>query len=209
MTLDLNEVERLAARGDVIAYFGYGSLVNPATHRTEIVGYVKAGLCGWRREWKSRGTDHVGSHPVALLSSSPHSDNAILPGLLVFDHAANLPALDIREAGYDRRELTAADLDIATPVPAGCPIYVYEGQPQPDSNRSNVILQSYLDAVLQGYFVMYGAEGVDGFVRSTARFDTPLLRDRETPNYPRAVTLTHEERDLIDRATAALSFIDA
>ena len=34
----------LAPDDQVIAYFGYGSLVNRATHRTEIIGAVRASV---------------------------------------------------------------------------------------------------------------------------------------------------------------------
>ena len=49
-----------------VAYFGYGSLVNRATLRTEIVDMVPARLSGWRRCWRHR--PDMPGFPAALLT---------------------------------------------------------------------------------------------------------------------------------------------
>jgi hypothetical protein len=41
-------------RDEVVGYFGYGSLVNRATLRTEILAAIPARLNGWRRTWRPR-----------------------------------------------------------------------------------------------------------------------------------------------------------
>ena len=196
----------MAAAGTLIAYFGYGSLVNPYTHRTEIVGYRPARLQGWRRRWQARPDIHP--DPIALLSSSPVGGDRWLDGLLVFDHIDNLPALDAREAGYDRRVIEPGQLAVDGAVPVGCPIYAYEGHVPAKPDVRHFILQSYLDAVLQGYFLIYGAEAVAGFVAETGNFDTPILRDRGDPRYPRHVSLDPVQRAVIDAVTADLNFVD-
>ena len=59
-TTDPGRIEALAREGALIAYFGYGSLVNRATLRTNVVGAGRARLKGWRREWQGRGTRRRG-----------------------------------------------------------------------------------------------------------------------------------------------------
>lgn len=203
-----DQLHKLAAKGELIAYFGYGSLVNPATHRTKSFGYVNARLRGWQRRWTARPDEHV--EPIALLTSSPDAPaDAWLSGLLVFDHIDSLASLDAREAGYDRRTIAPDAIDVVgVTVPDGCPVYAYEGRPPHRPDIEHVILQSYLDAVLQGYAHRYGAAAVGDFITTTQRFDMPILRDRTTPKYPRPVKLSDDERALIDDATAALSFRD-
>lgn len=202
------QLHRLAARGELIAYFGYGSLVNPATHRTKSFGYANAQLRGWQRRWTARPDIHP--EPIALLTSSPDApkDNW-LSGLLVFDHIDSLPALDAREAGYDRRTIEPdALIAEGVAVPDNCPIYAYEGRSPQRPDVEHMILQSYLDAVLQGYAHRYGVDAVKAFVDSTASFDMPILRDRAVPQYPRSVALSDDERALIDAAIAGLNFRD-
>ncbi|MGB7431187.1 MAG: gamma-glutamylcyclotransferase family protein [Ahrensia sp.] len=203
-----DQLHKLAAKGELIAYFGYGSLVNPATHRTNSFGYANARLRGWQRRWTARPDEHP--EPIALLTSSPDAPaDAWLSGLLVFDHIDSLASLDAREAGYDRRTIAPDAIDVeGVIVPDGCPVYAYEGRPPQKPDLEHVILQSYLDAVLQGYAHRYGAAAVGDFITTTQRFDMPILRDRTTPKYPRPVKLSDDERVLIDDATAALNFRD-
>ncbi|MEO1745215.1 MAG: gamma-glutamylcyclotransferase family protein [Pseudomonadota bacterium] len=201
-----DELQRLADAGELIAYFGYGSLVNPATHRTPVLGYSVARLWNWQRAWVPRPQADK-ALPIALLSSSPASTGAWLDGLLVFDSAQSLASLDAREAGYRRLSVVHDQLDSETQLPANCPVYVYEAVPHASDATRGAILQSYLDAVLQGYAHMHSAASVERFIVSTLNFDTPVLRDRDAPLYPRAVSLTAREQALIDDATAQLNFI--
>ncbi len=199
----------MAARGEIVAYFGYGSLVNPATHRTATVHCERAHLRGYRRAWQERPDE--AEHPIALLTAAPEPDEAIeLSGLIVFDRAENLPAVDEREAGYDRLALAPDRLRLDRPDAAlpDMPIYVYRARAPARPETVHHILQSYLDAVLQGYLHQFGPEGARAFVRHTARFDTPVLRDRDEPLYPRAVRLSGDERGFIDALTADLRLVD-
>lgn len=198
-------LEALAGEGKLVAYFGYGSLVNPDTHRTRILGHTRAVVTGWGRRWQARPDIH--EHPIALLSAMRAPGNR-LDGLLVFDHADNLPSVDEREAGYNRHALSSGDLETELPIPAGCPLYIYEARKPVRPDHPHVILQSYLDAVLQGYRRQYGADAVDRFVAVTEGFDTPLLTDRNDPLYPRAVVLTDEERAHIDGVQALMALVE-
>ncbi|KAG1668272.1 Phospho-2-dehydro-3-deoxyheptonate aldolase 1, chloroplastic [Nymphon striatum] len=132
--------------------------------------------------------------PIALLSSAPSTPDDVLEGLLVFDYIENLPSLDEREAGYDRLTLSRNDLTfLDTMELPDCPLYVFSGRVPYKPDQEHYILQSYLDAVLQGYLHQYGEAGVMNFIARTKAFDTPLYLDRDNPLYPRSVALSDQE----------------
>lgn len=192
----------LAPDDQVIAYFGYGSLVNRATHRTEIIGAVRASVRGWRRFWRPRPDMDLGVTtipPVSLLTAGRRK-GAEIEGLLVFDRAAHLPAVDEREARYHRRSLNREDLTVLEgDIPDACALYIYEAFSEyPDYDGEMPILQSYLDAVLQGYLIEHQQKGVERFVAETGAFDTPIVLDRDQPLYPRSVQLSARELDMFE-----------
>jgi hypothetical protein len=186
-----------ASRSDgLVAYFGYGSLVNKATHRTDIVDAFPACLVGWRRHWRPR--PDMAGFPAAMLTVR-REEGAMCDGLLVIDRAENLAAIDAREARYRRIPLQSGELEMAAALPAGCPVYFYEALPDlPVHPEAPMILQSYLDAVLQGFLAIHGEEGVRRFIADTAGFDIPIHADRLAPKYPRAVRLRPPEEALFD-----------
>lgn len=190
------------SREGVIAYFGYGSLVNRATHRTAIVDAVPARLCGWRRTWRPR--PDVPGFPAALLTIT-EEEGAVCDGLLVFDRMENLAAVDLREARYNRRPVPDGGVKIlAEGTRIHCPVFVYVVDEQlPSHPEPPRILRSYLDAVMQGILVEHGEEGLRRFVDETAGFGTAIHEDRRRPLYPRSVTLSMAERSLFDRLLAA------
>jgi hypothetical protein len=205
----MDDMKTLAKNGGLIAYFGYGSLVNRNTLRTNIVHAIPARLHGWRRLWRPR--PDMPGFPAALLSVR-REDNASVDGLLVFDHLDNLPADDLREVHYDRRSVLLEHVETKTPLPHDCPIFVYEAQHEvPLHPEPPVILQSYLDAVMQGFLVEHGEAGLRRFVQETHHFDTPIYKDRAAPAYPRAVALSPNETSLFDRLLneRGASFTDA
>ncbi|MEK1890197.1 MAG: gamma-glutamylcyclotransferase, partial [Phyllobacterium sp.] len=127
-------------------------------------------------------------------------EGASIDGLLVFDHVDNLAAIDLREANYDRRTVLPDQIALAASLVGGSPIFVYEAhQEVPFHPDPPMILQSYLDAVMQGFLVEHGSKGLRRFVEETHNFDTPIYRDRDAPAYPRAVRLGLSEADLFDR----------
>lgn len=179
-----------------IAYFGYGSLVNRDTHRTDIVEASPAILNGWKRCWRPRRDTSVFN--VAILSVREQSGTST-EGLLVIDRAENLPAIDERERAYDRVRLHPDQLQHNAKLPANCPIYVYEVPVEPELTfGTQRILRSYLEAVLQGYLLEHGFEAMSRFVCETEAFHIGILDDRANPLYQRSVELSHEQRDLID-----------
>lgn len=193
----------LAEEGRVVAYFGYGSLVNRATLRTRFLGIRRAEVTGWRRFWSpGRGTN--GEAGVALLSVR-RDPGHVTQGVVVYDHADHLALVDEREAGYIRRELEGQGVAIAAGPAIAAPVHLYEAI-RPDetaADAGSVILQSYLDAVLQGFLSLYGQAGLQRFVEETEGFEAEILRDRSSPRYPRSVVLGEEEAALFDGLLAA------
>ncbi|WP_380053796.1 gamma-glutamylcyclotransferase family protein [Falsihalocynthiibacter sp. SS001] len=169
-------------------FFGYGSLVNQATHSYK--NAHTAQITGWRRAW--RFTPH---HPVSLLTAVPCSDSKI-EGLIAEVPNADWQALDARESGYGRHLTTAVEhkLDYK-------PEIALYAVPKPDefqSPNNPGILLSYLDVVVQGYLIEFGEDGVDRFFHTTDGWDTPIIDDRASPQYPRAQELTNAQTALVD-----------
>jgi len=193
---DHPELVDLARQGRIVAYFGYGSLVNRRTLRTKFLGIRRAEATGWRRFWLPRDA----AEDMALLSVKPDEDVAV-HGVVVYDLVDHLPAVDEREAGYSRRIVDLGRLWVENPPIADIPVYIYEahqGTPTAE-DRQAAILQSYLDAVMQGFRTLYGGEGLSRFVTETHGFETPVLKDRHQPRYPRSVDLHEDEAQLFDR----------
>ncbi|MCF7699306.1 gamma-glutamylcyclotransferase family protein [Loktanella sp. M215] len=174
------------------AFFGYGSLVNLATH-----GYADpcpARLTGWRRVWRSTTL-----REAAFLSVDP------APGVTLDGIAARVPgadwlALDAREAAYTR-------IDVSETLGLGCPAAVYrvsDGLTLP-TTTGHMILRSYLDVVVQGYFRVFGPTGVSDFFDTTTGWEVGIKDDRAAPLYPRAQTLSDIETAQVDHHLRRLS----
>lgn len=196
---DHPDLADLAANGRVVAYFGYGSLVNPRTLRTKFLGIRRAEADGWRRFWLPQAENEE----MSLLSVKPDEDAAV-HGVVVYDLVEHLPAVDEREAGYARRIVDLSRLEIENPPLKDVPVYIYEAEAgtATAADRQSAILQSYLDAVMQGFRMLYGDDGLSRFITETHGFETMLLADRATPLYPRPVTLEGGEAELFDRLVA-------
>ncbi|MEM7439380.1 MAG: gamma-glutamylcyclotransferase family protein [Pseudomonadota bacterium] len=163
-------------------FFGYGSLVNAATH--DYAGVTPARVSGWRRQWvPSR------QRPVSFLSVTPDPVCSI-DGVIAEVGAIGWDGLDEREAAYDR---------LVLPEPhAGVQIYRATADKIDPSAPRLPILLSYLDVVVQGYYRIYGEDGVRSFFRTTTGWETGVLNDRRAPIYPRAQELSAEETALTD-----------
>lgn len=206
-------------QGPIVGYFGYGSLVNKNTLRTEYIATIPATLEGWQRMWDIPAGNDFDGHTVSLLTVRRNPARTQLltqkistKGVVVFDWAQNLPQVDAREHNYHRHKISAKELGFDTLFDSlGHDFYVYEAienthitEPRPP------MLHSYLDAVLQGFYHIYGPDGVHEFMTTTENFHTPILNDRNQPKYPRSVQLDDEERNLIDlilSSKADISFI--
>ena len=170
--------------------FGYGSLVNRATHG--MAPAVPARLEGWRRVWV-----HVPARPVAFLSVR-RAEGAIL-GLAARVAPGDWPALDAREAAYARHPVIVEGPE--GPLPA--PLYAVPDGAGAAPRAAHPILLSYLDTVVQGFRAVFGPDGAAAFFATTDGWDAPVLDDRAAPRYPRAQRLTGAERALVDRLLAA------
>ncbi|UWQ82872.1 gamma-glutamylcyclotransferase family protein [Leisingera caerulea] len=170
-------------------FFGYGSLVNTATHGYG--GTQPARLRGWRRAWV-----HTDLREVAFLSAVPCAASTI-GGLIAEVPGADWAALDEREFAYER--LPASDrvqhgLEGAPEIS----VYAVAADKQNGVTEQHPILLSYLDVVLQGYLQVFGEAGVQDFIATTDGWDAPLLDDRAAPRYPRHQRLSRAERALFD-----------
>ncbi|MGI3165174.1 gamma-glutamylcyclotransferase family protein [Pseudooceanicola sp. 200-1SW] len=176
-------------------FFGYGSLVNRATH---VYGDARpARAQGWRRLWR-----HTGPHEVAILTAVPHAGTEI-EGLIAPVPGADWAALDLREAAYDRLPATPHIAHDGAPVEIA--IYSIPAAKHPPAPAPRAILLSYLDVVVQGYRTEFGEPGVARFFDTTDGWDTtPVLDDRAAPRYPRAQALSPEDRQLVDQHLARL-----
>lgn len=175
-------------------FFGYGSLVNTATHA--YAGAAPARLSGWRRAWV-----HTGLHDTAFLTAVPCKDSAI-DGLIAAVPGADWAALDAREFAYDRLPASA---EVTHGLAGGPEISVYAVPPEAQHKGSarHPILGSYLDVVLQGYLRVFGEQGARDFIATTSGWDAPVLDDRANPLYPRHQPVSAAERAFFDQLIAA------
>lgn len=169
-------------------FFGYGSLVNRATHTYPDARAAR--LVGWRRVWR-----HATLRPVAFLSVEP-AVGVTIDGLVAEVPNADWAALDAREFAYCREDVTGQVSHDGPPSPTA--VYRVDAAYLGPANNSFPILLSYLDVVVQGFAHVYGRDGVDRFFETTAGWEAPIRDDRAAPVYPRAQALSREESALVD-----------
>lgn len=170
-------------------FFGYGSLVNLATHAYP--DPKRATLRGWRRVWR-----HAKARPVAFLSVEPCPDT-VLHGITAAVPDQDWIALDAREHAYLRRDVTDQ---------FNHPTAIYEANPDHTAppSAAHPILLSYLDVVIAGYSELYGADGPAHFFDTTHGWGA-VVDDRAAPLYPRAQPLSAATRDCVDEALSRLA----
>lgn len=186
----------------LIAVFGYGSLVNVATHRTPVVATMSAELTGWRRVWKRRPPNLDSPRDGIAFLSAERAPGVTIQGVVMVDSAASLPDLDRREALYDRVPLDPRSVRLLDDHPAlapDVPFFIYRAAASFDAGPAPRMIRSYLDAVFQGYIARFGEGAVEAFLASTANSALEIEEDRDGPIYPRAVTLSAAERHAFDR----------
>ena len=169
-------------------FFGYGSLVNRATHVFEDAH--PAHLKGWRRAWR-----HTNLRPVAFLTAVPAEGHQI-DGLIAHVPGDDWTALDFRERAYDRTHVTERTVHrVHRPIQ----VQVYSIAPGKHGvpDETHPVLLSYIDVVVQGYLREFGEAGVQRFFESTDGWDAPILDDRADPVYSRHQRLDPHERDLV------------
>ncbi|RLJ51688.1 gamma-glutamyl AIG2-like cyclotransferase [Litoreibacter meonggei] len=170
-------------------FFGYGSLVNAATHAYTTTH--PAQLTGWKRVWR-----HTSLRELAFLSVTP-ADGFQIDGLVAEVPNSDWHALDLRETGYFRSRLPETSL---THGAGAVDVHMYQTHPEhlapPD--QPHPILLSYLDVVVQGFLRVFGEDGVEQFFDTTDGWAAPILNDRVNPLYPRHQVLTPQETELVD-----------
>ncbi len=175
-------------------FFGYGSLVNCATH--DYVSPAPATITGWRRVWR-----HVEGRKVAFLTVTP-CETTEIDGLIAEVPDGDWAALDVREHNYDRvpAQRVSHDLRVVSDI------HIYYAPPERhrSATTAHPILLSYIDVVVQGYLREFGEAGVARFFETTDGWDAPVLDDRNDPIYPRHQRLTGEETRLTDEHLATL-----
>ncbi|MGB5868932.1 MAG: gamma-glutamylcyclotransferase family protein [Albidovulum sp.] len=173
------------------AFFGYGSLVNRATHDYALA--TPARLKGWRRIWR-----HSSQRPLAYLSAEPAA-GAEIDGLIAAVPDNDWATLDLREAAYQRLPLAKDSLVMAPDWAEAIAIYSVD---QAANAPPLPILLSYLDVVLQGFLKEFGPDGPSRFFASTTGWG-PIHDDRALPRYPRHQALAPTEMALVDSLIAA------
>lgn len=177
--------------------FGYGSLVNRATH--DYGQAHPARIAGWRRAWR-----HVEGRSVAFLTVE-RAPGCEIDGLIAEVEALAWSALDVRERSYLRENAAA----VTHPLTHDTDIRIYHAPADlhRPADTNHPILLSYLDVVVQGFAREHGDDGVHRFFETTGGWDAPVLNDRATPRYPRHQTLTSHERALTDAALDRLGVV--
>ena len=164
-------------------FFGFGSLVNTATHKYETL--TPARVDGWARAWV-----HNELYEHALLSVIPEPDTQI-HGLMAKVPSDDWAELDLRETGYTRHALPAGVWNAdTTAVPiTQTDVQMYISNDNAPPSAATPILWSYLETVLFGYYQVFGSVGVETFMATTRQW-TDVLDDRKNPLYPRYKPVT-------------------
>lgn len=176
-------------------FFGYGSLVNRATHAYPQVAPAVA--TGWRRAWVFTSARR---HAYLTALRAPGHQ---IEGLIAAVPDGDWAALDAREAAYDR----IPDTDNIRHTEAnveGISIYAVPTKVASDIAAEHPILLSYLDVVLQGYLREFGTEGAENFIATTDGWHAPVLDDRSAPIYKRHQRLDPADTAFVDAALERL-----
>ncbi|MFT7594660.1 MAG: hypothetical protein ACI8R4_001983 [Paracoccaceae bacterium] len=177
-------------------FFGYGSLVNSATH--DFANPHRARLAGWRRVWR-----HTDLRPVAFLTVVP-DPGTVIDGMIAHVPGDDWQALDQREWAYDRVPATKA-VTHTLPQEVDIAVYAVPSEKHGTPSTDHPILLSYLDVVVQGYLHEFGPDGADRFFATTDGWQAPILNDRAAPRYPRHQQLKPQETAFVDARLAAIS----
>lgn len=175
--------------------FAYGSLVNRGA-RTREVSAIPAFLVGWARQWMHCIETSHGKLCALTVAEKAYTR---IEGALLFYDSRSLAELDQREIGYLRTTVS-----VRIPARPGQEqiiqswIYTSDQEYRRPGNAEFPIWRSYLDTVLAGYLRLGGRDALLSFVASTECWDTPILDDRYSPKYPRAVSLSESDLAEID-----------
>lgn len=179
--------------------FAYGSLLHKSTWSFD-AEIEMVSLQGWVRQWNQVVPLDGGA--ITALSISPHPKKSI-KGIILKVDKSTLESIGGREVGYNKTILAAGSLTSLNPkrplLNDRIMAYTASKETKIWANKKAPILLSYIDVVAQGYFNLYGWEGLLHFFKSTQGWDLPILNDRKAPLYPRATTHDIGFLDLIDQ----------
>ncbi len=173
--------------------FGYGSLVNRATH--DYPDLRPATLSGWQRVWRTTPL-----RPLSFLTVEP-ADGRVIDGVTFAVRNSDWPDLTEREAAYAK-----TTPDRVAPRPDGdLHLYHIPKDLHGPAKQAGPVILSYLDTVLKGFHDIYGEDGVTRFFETTTGWEGGILNDRAQPKYSRHTPLTSAETALIDQHLSVLS----
>ena len=176
-------------------FFGYGSLVNLATH--DFGDAHPARARGWRRAWR-----HTRLRPVAFLTAVP-DPACVIDGMIAHVPGDDWAALDAREHAYARVK-ACDDVDHALSHRPSVAIYAIPHDAHGHPDAAHPVLLSYVDVVIQGYLRQFGEAGAQRFFDTTSGWDAPVMDDRTAPVYSRHQRLSADERGFVDAALRRL-----
>ncbi len=177
--------------------FGYGSLVNTATH--DYGQAHVAELNGWRREWH-----YTTLRDLAYLSAIP-DPNSTIKGVVLKAPAMD-ENLERREQAYARHPVSDIITHSAKTLP-DINVFAIPPKVHRPHHAKSALLLSYIDVVVQGYLREFGEAGVQGFFKTTHGWGAPVIDDRANPIYPRHQRLSKQETELTDHYLNTLSSV--
>ncbi len=176
--------------------FSYGSLVNPDTLDFSAKAYP-ARVKGYCRSW---------GHCVSLHGFNLRALTVVkrkfceIEGVVLVADESIAQILNKREIGYKPVRVTPVLKDENYQHYAeNSYLYIGKKEFQDLHNVNYSIPQSYLDCVLDGYLKLGGTKSAFQFIESTDGWDVPIMNDRNSPKYPRALELTDNRIQEIDR----------
>jgi len=171
--------------------FGYGSLINPlSVNRT--LGRAEpptdlrpAALAGFQRCWQllvhRRFTDDPpGVLTPCIVLDIVRREGGAMNGVLVPISRAELALLDVREAKYDRVDVT----DRITPAPDR-KVYTYIGKAKHTRPPADAVIAGVYMKIITDAYPIWGEDFAERFEATTLAYDWPI-RDGpcDYPNRP-------------------------
>ncbi|MFT5259264.1 MAG: hypothetical protein ACI9J2_001754 [Saprospiraceae bacterium] len=182
-------------------FFGFGSLVNTATHQYSEVHPARVN--GFARAWIN---NDCYEHAFLSVIREPQTN---IQGLLARVWNDDWHELDKREVGYARQSLAPEAWSLENELTQGqldnfIDVQLYQHAYGDFAQSDKPILWSYLETVLFGYYQVFGVTGVHSFIDSTRHW-TIILDDRSNALYPRYVPATGEANSIVLSAIEKLA----
>ena len=174
--------------------FGYGSLINAASRQLtgqtgDAIPVVAKGLV---RYWGKIDDSYIMS-PLIV-----NQGEGEVSGVLLQVDDNELPNFDRREAGYQRIQINANQIETEYSFDTAQPIWVYvtDSYQQPCSNSP--IVQSYVDTVIAGCLDI-SEQFARHFIEHTVGWHCPYENDRQAPKYQRVAGVKPHHQVSIDK----------